>query len=325
LRSGDNDLTAEGSHHRAPGGEPASLEEFAGPAVERLPTEVDIEHVFTPQNLSVPPEELVTDQVTILKGRHGYDMSEPVSLLMFYGTRQWFRAMGIWILGVVFHAIDREPRRRQGDATITITSLHSEIRSVRLQLIRWPGYLTSPLRYTHRSAKLESRYPLGGIPGTTDLRFSLTDSSGFVPPWDRELQERDVVYISGLDHELLALADLFLNIGIAQFEDWPKGSDFDGEWTLETPQGFGGVSIGSSEPSFLLEGSFAWVRGEVPQQNPANNSLLNDAGRDDRARLNALPEDLRRAAVDELANTKRYPRPEVEAILAKYEDRRHRP
>lgn len=295
---------------------PSPLERFAAPVLEQLPPGIDVEHIFTPENLPVAPAELVTNQVIVLKARRGRDSTEPVVTLAFYGGRNWFREAGIWILSTVFRIADYGERSSQSDSTVRISNADSEIRALHLKVLHPVGYRTRPLSYSHWSLKLESRYPLPD----TQLLFALTDEGGFISQWERELHERDEVTISGDDHELLRLASLFLNIAIANFQDWPNGSDFDGEWHLEGPPGFGGVRTGSAEPSFLLEGSIAWVRDERPRQSPASTSLLHDLGRHDRIRLNRLPEHLRKAAVDELATTPRYPRPEVEAILAKYED-----
>jgi hypothetical protein len=295
------------------------LEAFFDPLRSQLPADDDETFVFDRENVPVPPPALATETLTILKGIHAYE--EPVPTLRFFASRQTYQCLGLLLVSCVFlgHVDGESPR---GSHTVVLNNENSEIRKIRVSLNQRPGLTLQVVSHEYWAQPRE-RYPLSPLSPRwrSDLALHLTDSEGVLPHTARLLEERDEVIIRGFDTDLLQLADVLLDIARASFIEFGEdgASPTAGEWHLEAPQGFGGVSDGSAEACFYLEGSIAWMSGEVIRSTP--RSLLEDVGRDDLQRIKLLSKPTQRALIDELRSMPRYPRPDVVELIRRFSDR----
>jgi hypothetical protein len=176
------------------------------------------------------------------------------------------------------------------------------------------------LTHEHWTEQLRKRHPLGWLDERDQTHFGLDDDGGRgISGWARQDDELDCVVLGGTEDALIILGGTMLNIARTDFDDCEAAGAMEGEWYLENPSpwGFGGVQAGSAEVGIFLEGSLPWHRGEVFW--PTVPSILHDVGRDEHERIRRLPDAVQHEVIDALRSVQRYPRPEVQEIIARFE------
>ena len=203
---------------------------------------------FTVQTLPLPPQSLVTDRIHIRKARHDYGGYYLADSLWIQAEKEVYRQWGLLILATLFHP-------DQPSVTLQLTHPTSDIKRIRMLNPTSveptaPGYHTRPYAFTYYAE--EPRRPLWQYPHPSvwDLpSFHLTTENE-MPITDADWRERDTIVGFGGDVACVRLAELLLNIGIAE--------NTAVEYVLEGDGGYRAVGIHSVEIRFFLPGSLGW-------------------------------------------------------------------
>ncbi len=201
------------------------------------------------ENLPLPPDEMTSGNLYIVKTKTNYNNWFESDLLWFYARKETYRNLGLLILSVVFH-------RQVSEIEVEITHPHSEIKRLIVEyappnINELPsGYHTQPLAFKYY-AQLTAKHPFDRCVLPKDLPcFEVSNSAG-LSFTDEAWKQRDKVKIFGSDTGLVAFAEVLLNFSLPQ-----DGLD---EIQLEGESGFRGVGISSAEVSLFLPEHYAWT------------------------------------------------------------------
>ena len=201
------------------------------------------------KNLPIPPLEMTSGNLYIVKAKHNYNNWFEVDLLLFFARKETYRYLGLLIFSVVFH-------QQVSEVEVKLNHPHSEIKRLIVEYAPrsvnnlTAGYHTQPFAFEYY-AQLPEKHPFNSCILPKDLPcFELSNSIG-LSFTDEDWKQRDTVKIFGSDTGLVAFAELLLNFSVPH-------DDLD-EIQLEGESGFRGVGISSTEVSLFLPGHLAWT------------------------------------------------------------------
>jgi len=216
----------------------------------QLPSQTDGNESITLSfaNLPLPPSEITTDLLYILKGDHIYNDWFKVDMLLFFARKETYRYLGLLILSVIFHRIS--------EIEVRLNHPHSEIKSLIVEYAYrnidnlTAGYHTQPFAFEYYP-QLPAKHPFNRCVLPEHLAcFELANSKN-LNFTDDDWKQRDTVKIFGSDTGLVSFAELLLNLSVPHNEQ--------DEFELEGESGFRGVGVGSAEARLFLPGHLAWT------------------------------------------------------------------
>jgi len=227
------------------------LETIYSDLAVQLPSETDGYESITlsSENLPLPPFEMASDNLYVVKVKHTYNDWFEGDLLWFYARKETYRYLGLLILSVVFY--QRVPK-----VEVKLNHSHSEIKSLIIEYAPrninelTAGYHTQPFAFEYY-AQLPAKHPFDRCVLPKDLPcFELSNSTD-LNFTEEDWKQRDTVKIFGSDTGLVAFAELLLNFSVPHNEQ--------DEVQLEGESGFRGVGISSAEVQLFLPGHLSWT------------------------------------------------------------------
>lgn len=222
------------------------LETIFSSLSKQLPLTIDGNESFTfsLESLSIPPEELGTENLYIKRSQHTYNDSCKYDSLHFNAHKETYRFLGLLILSAVFHP-------QPSNVLVKLKHPESDIKNLliefpHLQLANLPsGYHTKPFAFEYYPA-ISWKHPFDKCVKPENLPcFSLAFMDAF-PITDEEWNKRDTVKMFGSDIGMILFAELLLNVALPQNEE--------DEYELEGEGGFRGVGTNSAEVKMFLPG-----------------------------------------------------------------------
>ncbi len=216
----------------------------------RLPSQTDGYESITlsSENLPLPPAEMASDNLYILKVDHVYNDWFKVDMLWFFARKETYRYLGLLILSLVFH--------RVSEFKFRLNHPHGEIKSLIIEYAYrnigelTAGYHTQPFAFEYYP-QLPDKHPFDRCVLPKELPcFELSNSKN-LSFTDDDWKQRDTVRIFGSDTGLVLFAELLLNLSVPHNEQ--------DEFELEGESGFRGVGINSAEAKLFLPGHLAWT------------------------------------------------------------------
>ncbi len=248
-----------------------TLEEIYGAPAKALPIrEDDQEHatVFTVGSVPKPPAELVTDGVTLFRGRMIYSTAVLVDRAYLFAWPVRYQQLGLLCLGVLFH-------QDVDSVDIHLTDPRTELRTIRIRY-EWPRpdrysseYSPYPTTYNVAPVALQHwirAYEQDLLVFDADSRPSMT-LTNVAEDWDYGTHEPKTHLVGFSEDQggygLATIAELFLNLGSPQQRP---------QFELEMPGALGpegGVAHLSAElrvhlpedPQFAIDGPEALSSG----------------------------------------------------------------
>jgi len=228
-----------------------NLETIYSNLASQLPSQTDGNESITLsfENLPLPPFEMESDKLYVLKAEHDYNDWFRVDALWFFAHKETYRYLGLLILSVVFH-------KQISEVEVRLNHLHSEIKTLIVEFAPrsigelTAGYHTQPFAFEYYP-QLPAKHPFDRCVLPTDLPcFELSNSTN-LNFTDEDWKQRETVKIFGSDVGLVMFAELLLNLSLPHNEQ--------DEFELEGESGFRGVGISSAEVKLFLPDSFAWT------------------------------------------------------------------
>lgn len=226
------------------------LETIYSDLASQLPSRTDGNESITlsSENLPLPPSEMTTINLYILKAERTYNDWFKVDSLWFFAHKETYRQIGLLILSVIFH--------RVSEIKVRLNHPHSEIKSLIVEYAYrnlddlTAGYHTQPFAFEHYP-QLPAKHPFDSCVSPIDLACFELSNSKDLNFTDDDWKQRDTVKIFGSDVGMVSFAELLLNLSVPHNEQ--------DEFELEGESGFRGVGIGSAEVKLFLPNHLAWT------------------------------------------------------------------
>ncbi len=213
--------------------------------------------IFTAETLPTSPQTITCDAIWMrLVGLHFYN-SFPVDSSDLCIDKRHCTLLGLLLLSVLFHP---EPTTVDVELTHPASWIrHLRIRYQQPEVHEYSeGYETLPLVVAYRPSTVE-RHPWSEqLPPDPfhlpSLQITTPDEigpiNGVTNDFWADFENRDTVVVESSDHGMVRLAELLLNVGLADNEQ--------NEFQLEQEGGFRGVAPLSAELGISLPGSLGY-------------------------------------------------------------------